>query len=322
MATIRIGISGWRYAPWRGDSIPKACASKATSCLSAAGKAPYHRDQRHFYSRCRRPKLTASGAARRPRISCSRVKGPRYITHMRRLQDRPARLGHTSFGRGRPGAGATSSGPSCGSGRQLPRFDCRNAGNELFSPAAAQPANRPPLARRHDGKLRRPRLAERLSQPYHPSCAWKSAMTVSRRRGIHPPAARHDIGAGRGRYPYNGRLLDGCDSRALSTVRLHGDEKLYVSGYGEKALNSWAARIRAWTGAREAKGGEHAGPPARRKRRDVYVYFDNDAKVRAPFDAQMLMRLLPFLSCPKTHGSSSRSCECFSACRSSGTNRR
>ncbi len=31
-------------------------------------------------------------------------------------------------------------------------------------------------------------------------------------------------------------------------------------------------------------------PAAKRKARDVYVYFDNDAKVRAPFDAQALIK--------------------------------
>ena len=59
-------------------------------------------------------------------------------------------------------------------------------------------------------------------------------------------------------------------------VRLHGDVKIYTSGYTGRALASWARRIRAW-----AKDG-----------RDVYVYFDNDVKVRAPWDAMNLARRL------------------------------
>ena len=74
-------------------------------------------------------------------------------------------------------------------------------------------------------------------------------------------------------------------------VRLHGSEQLYASGYGPKALATWAARIRAWQSGGEAEG-DHAGPPARKQRRDVYVYFDNDAKVRAPVDARALIRHL------------------------------
>jgi len=55
-------------------------------------------------------------------------------------------------------------------------------------------------------------------------------------------------------------------------VRLHGDKRLYVSGYQSAALERWAARVAAW----RATG------------RDVFVYFDNDVKVHAPFDAMNL----------------------------------
>jgi uncharacterized protein YecE (DUF72 family) len=58
-------------------------------------------------------------------------------------------------------------------------------------------------------------------------------------------------------------------------VRLHGDKVIYASGYTSRALDAWASRIREW-----------------HRRADVYVYFDNDVKVRAPYDAQALMRKL------------------------------
>ena len=62
----------------------------------------------------------------------------------------------------------------------------------------------------------------------------------------------------------------------LVYVRLHGDVKIYTSGYGSRALDEWAQRIRSW---------DNDG-------RDVYVYFDNDVKSRAPFDALSLMKKL------------------------------
>jgi uncharacterized protein YecE (DUF72 family) len=59
-------------------------------------------------------------------------------------------------------------------------------------------------------------------------------------------------------------------------MRLHGDKELYRSGYSSKALDRWADRIRKWSRLRE-----------------VYCYFDNtDVKLRAPVDAQTLMRKL------------------------------
>ena len=57
-------------------------------------------------------------------------------------------------------------------------------------------------------------------------------------------------------------------------MRLHGDRELYASGYSAAALDEWAARCRAW-----ADDG-----------RDVYVYFDNDAKGLAPHDAMALLQ--------------------------------
>jgi uncharacterized protein YecE (DUF72 family) len=69
-------------------------------------------------------------------------------------------------------------------------------------------------------------------------------------------------------------------------ARLHGDMELYASGYTDEALDRWAAKVQAWRAGKQPK--EHAitTKPMRGARpRDVYVYFDNDAKIRAPFDA-------------------------------------
>ena len=77
-------------------------------------------------------------------------------------------------------------------------------------------------------------------------------------------------------------------------IRLHGDTQLYTSGYGDAALDAWAARIRAWSGGRQPAHARRASreAPPKRKSREVFCYFDNDAKVRAPFDALALMRRL------------------------------
>jgi uncharacterized protein YecE (DUF72 family) len=70
--------------------------------------------------------------------------------------------------------------------------------------------------------------------------------------------------------------------------RLHGSEQLYVSGYGDDALDVWAERIVRWAHGRQAEGHRASPETAELRPRDVYVYFDNDAKVRAPFDARRL----------------------------------
>jgi uncharacterized protein YecE (DUF72 family) len=58
-----------------------------------------------------------------------------------------------------------------------------------------------------------------------------------------------------------------------------------VSGYDPPALDTWAARIRAWAAGGTPTDGTVLAAPAPRQPRDVVVYFDNDVKVRAPFDA-------------------------------------
>jgi uncharacterized protein YecE (DUF72 family) len=72
-------------------------------------------------------------------------------------------------------------------------------------------------------------------------------------------------------------------------ARLHGAEELYASGYTDEALDSWARKFQAWSRGGDAPGAHRIGPAAqKRAKRDVYVYFDNDVKVRAPFDAAQL----------------------------------
>jgi uncharacterized protein YecE (DUF72 family) len=72
-------------------------------------------------------------------------------------------------------------------------------------------------------------------------------------------------------------------------VRLHGDQKLYESGYTDPALEMWANKVNAWLAGESAPGRALTELPRRLAiRRDVYVYFDNDIKVHAPYDALSL----------------------------------
>lgn len=77
-------------------------------------------------------------------------------------------------------------------------------------------------------------------------------------------------------------------------VRLHGAPDTYGSRYDDRALDVWAARIRAWRAGRRSADlpgiTERALP--RHQRRDVFVYFDNDRYGHAPEDAVRLARKL------------------------------
>ena len=71
--------------------------------------------------------------------------------------------------------------------------------------------------------------------------------------------------------------VHGCHGRSRLRAAAR-PTKLYFGGYSPELLERWASVIRD-LGTR----GDRAEAP-----RDVYVYFDNDADGRAPFDALAL----------------------------------
>ena len=76
-------------------------------------------------------------------------------------------------------------------------------------------------------------------------------------------------------------------------LRLHGDKQLYASGYSAEALKRWGDRIERWAHGKQPADAHLVAPqhkPRARKRRDVFCFFDNDIKVRAPFDARQLLQ--------------------------------
>lgn len=282
MATIRIGISGWRYAPWRGKFYPKDLRQK-DELSYAADKFPTIEINGTFYS-LQAPQSFRAWREATPDGFIFAIKGARYITHMRRLKDVETPLANFFA------SGVLALGEKLGPILwQLPpsfRFDAQRL-EDFFRLLPRTGKQAAALARRHDAKLRHRAWLNGGDRPI------RHALEIRHDSFKNPEfirlLRRHDIAlvaADTVDWPL---LMDATSDFVY--VRLHGSEQLYASGYGEKALKRWAARIRAWRDGREAQG-EHAGPPARRRKRDVYVYFDNDIKVRAPFDAQALMRLL------------------------------
>ena len=75
-------------------------------------------------------------------------------------------------------------------------------------------------------------------------------------------------------------------------ARLHGSEQLYASGYSDKALDDWARWFRSWQKSQAPREVDRVTRAKGPKVRDIFVYFDNDMKVRAPFDAKSLAKRL------------------------------
>lgn len=80
--------------------------------------------------------------------------------------------------------------------------------------------------------------------------------------------------------------------------RLHGNEEVYPNGYDAAAIDSWAHRVLSWSRGEEVTDGTRVSPEPGPKQasRDVFVYFDDDVKERAPHDAMSLAKRIAELT--------------------------
>jgi uncharacterized protein YecE (DUF72 family) len=266
MANSWIGISGWRYASWRGSFYPPGLAQRRE--LEFAGEQFDSVEINGSFYSLQRADSFERWARETPDDFVFAVKGSRYVTHMLRMRGVEVALANFFA------QGLLALGPKLGPVLwQLParqEFDADQL-DAFFSMLPRTSADAAVLARGHDARVKHPSVDLLTDQRI------RYALEV-RHESFDDPAAfalleRHDVSLvvadTAGTFP---------DIRAVTSdhvyVRLHGDEELYTSGYSDDALDRWADAVRGWL----ASG------------LDVYVYFDNDAKVRAPFDALGLRR--------------------------------
>jgi uncharacterized protein YecE (DUF72 family) len=281
---IRIGISGWRYAPWRGVFYPEKLQQRR-ELEFASGVFPTIEINGSFYS-LQSPKSWKTWHDETPPGFVFAVKGPRYITHLLRLREYETALANFLA------SGVLQLGSKLGPMLwQFPpnfRFDEERFEN-FFTHLPKDTDTALELARKRD----RSRMSGRTALPTQPNRRLRHAVEI-RHESFRDDAfvrllRRHDVALvvadTAGRWP----LLEDVTADFVY-IRLHGDEELYVSGYTDEALDMWARRIDAWSRGAEPDDARKASSlkPRRRASRDVYCYFDNDAKVHAPFDAQTL----------------------------------
>ncbi len=265
VAEIRIGTSGWRYPPWRGEFYPRGLVQRRE--LEYLSRRMNSAEINGSFYSLQRPERYREWAEQTPDDFVFAVKGGRFITHMKQLRDVETPLANF-FASGVLALGRKL-GPILW---QLPprlAFDAeRMEGFFGLLPRTSHAAAK--LAREHDDKLKgdpytdaKPRRKIRHAvEVRHPSFAEPESIKLFRKHDIALVVA--DTA---GKWP----LVEEMTSDDFAYVRLHGDKELYVSGYTDKALKSWARKIKSW-------------------HRDVYVYFDNDVKVEAPKNAITLAK--------------------------------
>ncbi len=286
---VRVGVSGWVYPPWRGSFYPSdlphkdelAHLSRAFDTVEINGT--FYGTQsadtfKHWHDSV-------------PDDFQFSVKAPRYITHILRLKHTEELL--AKFFASGVLRLVTKLGPILW---QLPpsfKYDRDVIENFLASlPHTTSDAAK--IARTFHGRTTKATWAKtdadrplrHVLEIRHESFVTPAFITQLRRHRVALCCADS------GQWP---KLMD--VTADFVYCRLHGADQLYFNNFNERTLGNWAKRAVSWMEGEEAPG-IHASATAapHRAARDVYVYFDNTAKVHAPDNALSLRQRVDKLS--------------------------
>jgi len=285
-ADIRVGISGWRYAPWRGTFYPKTL-TQARELEYASRHVRSIEINGSFYS-TQTPGRYRHWYAQTPNDFVFAVKCPRYITHIRRLKDVEAPLGNffgsgVLFLREKLGPFLWQLPPNFRFEpdvvenflRQLPK-----SVSEAVTAASAADRLTPEFPDGSAGSNKKLRHA--LEVRHH---SFENPEFVELLRKYNVALVFADTA---GKWPY----IEDVTADFIY-IRLHGEEEIYASGYEEPSLEFWKDRLSRWRQGRQPKDAlTLTDLKPELLPRDIYVYFDNDRKVRAPVDAERLSQMV------------------------------
>lgn len=260
MTGLRVGLSGWDYPGWNGAFYPERLPARSRLRFVAD-----HFDtvevNGSFYS-LQRPTTYRRWYDETPAGFELALKGGRFITHLKRLRDVDRAL--ANFFASGPLRLDEKLGPLLWQLPATTRFDQALIDGFLRRlPRTSVEAGE--LAERHDERLDSrswtepgaDRPVRHALEVRHPSFDDPRYFELLSRHGVA------NVVSDSPSWPmFLQRTSD------LVYVRLHGHTRLYTSGYSTASLDRWADRCARWAST---------GP--------VHVYFDNDARGRAPYDA-------------------------------------
>jgi uncharacterized protein YecE (DUF72 family) len=281
---IRIGISGWRYEPWRGVFYPPKLPQRQ-ELEFASSKLTSLEINGTFYS-LQKPTSFQSWHRATPANFKFSVKGPRYITHIQRLREVETPLANFLA------SGVLLLGEKLGPflWQFPPNFKLDTEKMEAFLkllPHDTRAAKY--LASNHDKWMSQRVAFEDVDDDHK----LRHAIEIRNKSFAVPEflelLRKYDVAivcADTIEWP---KITDVTSD--FMYCRLHGPEALYANGYDQKSLDQWAEWVQVWARGSEPRTEKilKKNPP-KAKTRDVFAYFDNDTKVRAPFDAQSLIK--------------------------------
>lgn len=236
----RIGISGWRYEPWRDHFYPSGLPQRHELAF-ASRMLPTIEINGSFYS-LQKPESFLAWHDETPDDFVFSVKGPRFLTHIRRLKD--VELPLANFLASGLFALRAKLGPILWQFPENLAYDPQRF-EAFFALLPKDTHAGLALAKKHDARVegrswleKIPRRALRHAvEIRHPSFVDPAFIALLRRYRIALVIADSV-----GRWP----LIEDLTAEFVY-ARLHGDAELYASGYGDEALAHWARRIRSWS---------------------------------------------------------------------------
>lgn len=283
MSDIRVGISGWRYAPWRGSFYPKKLVQKRE--LYYASRTVNSIEINGSFYALQTPERYLSWYNEVPQNFRFSVKGPRFITHIQRLRDVEIPIANF-FASGvlelddKLGALLWQFPPSF-------RFEATQFREFL------QLLPRDTLAARECAKhcapeVAHPPLKNIAKRPLRYSVeirneSFRTPEFIALLREFNVALVVADTA---GRWPQ----MEDITSDFMY-LRLHGDAELYKSGYSPEALDNWYKRMESWSQGKQPKDAKLTSDiaAATANHRDIFCYFDNTDKLWAPFDARKIL---------------------------------
>ena len=280
---VRVGISGWRYPPWRGSFYPKGLIQKKE--LHFASRTVNSIEINGSFYKLQTPESYLNWYQDTPDNFIFSVKAYREITHFKRLRNVDGSIADF-FASGLLEL-KDKLGPILWQFPPTFKFDKHLFENflELLPKDIAAAQSCAKKSSRFE--------AQRLDKS-HADKTLRHAVEIRNQSfvnndfidllKIHGVALV--VADTAGRWPQ----LEEITSDFIY-MRLHGDAELYRSGYSEKALNFWYKRMKLWSEGKQPKDAKlvtpHAAPAA--NYRDIYCYFDNTDKLWAPYDARKIL---------------------------------
>ena len=257
--TIRVGIGGWTYAPWRGSFYPEKWPQKR-ELEYAASKLSAIEINGTYYSSFK-PASFANWSAAVPDGFVFAVKASRYCTNRKVLAEAGESI-ERFVGQGITELGDRL-GPILWQFMATKTFDA----DDMAAFLALLPDSHAGVPLRHAVQVR------------HESFADPAFVAMAR-------AAKVAI-----------VYADSADYPAIADVtadfvyaRLEAAEERFVAGYAPAALDEWATTAKRWAAGEQPDGLPYAAPdPASKQPRDTFIFFINGAKVRAPHGAMALI---------------------------------